>query len=553
MSQFIKPLLILAYLLHIGWVLLLSSVPPVSRDGLTHHLSVPKLWIEHGGIYEIPDISFSYFPQLIDLLYTIPLMLGNDIAAKYIHFIFGLLTALIVFIFIRRRIGSVWGALGGLMFLTIPLILKLSVTVYVDLGLVFFATASLFSALIWLEDTRKWHWLLLAGICSGLALSTKYNAIVSFLVLGLLLPLFFLNSRQNKHAEHWNTIKYSLVFAALALLVFSPWLVRNYNLTGNPIYPLHQSLFSQDSPMEKHTAVPSAQVSEKKPKSLGLLLTRKLVYEESLPYTLLIPLRIFYEGKDDDPKFFDGSLNPLLLLLPLLLLTGRRQEQLLRRENRFLAAYATLIVLYTFFTTDMRVRYVVTIVPPLIVLSVYGLYALHQRLAQKKLQAHMVFIALLSVFFLPNILYAINLYKKIEPLPYLSGKISRDAYIAEHIAEYPLVMLANQLVDKNHRLLGLYLGNRRYYFDIDVTLNSQLLGKFAKKADSPAMLSDKLLQLKISHILLRYDLFNDELSRMPPETRQTIHAFYSNHLSKLSTVGNYGLYKIKRLNPAASM
>ena len=74
---------------------LLGSVPPVDRDALTHHLFVPRLWLEHGGIHEIPEIPFSYYPMNLDLLYTVPLALGNDIVPKYIHYLFALLTALV--------------------------------------------------------------------------------------------------------------------------------------------------------------------------------------------------------------------------------------------------------------------------------------------------------------------------------------------------------------------------------------------------------------------------------------------------------------------------
>ena len=140
-----KIVIAVAYVLYAAWTLLLASVPPVSRDALTHHLAVPKMWVENGGVYEIPHVLFSYYPQLVDLLYTLPLLAGQDIAAKYIHFIFGLSTALMIFLFVRRRIGFAWGGLAGLMFLTIPLVARLSVTVYVDLGLICFTTAAMFS------------------------------------------------------------------------------------------------------------------------------------------------------------------------------------------------------------------------------------------------------------------------------------------------------------------------------------------------------------------------------------------------------------------------
>ena len=31
-------------------ILVLSGVPPVDRDALTHHLAVPKLYLKYGGI-----------------------------------------------------------------------------------------------------------------------------------------------------------------------------------------------------------------------------------------------------------------------------------------------------------------------------------------------------------------------------------------------------------------------------------------------------------------------------------------------------------------------
>ena len=76
------------FLLIIGTVIcisILASVPPVSRDALIHHLAVPKLYLEHGGIYEIPSIRFSYYPMNLNLLYMIPLYFGNDILPKFIH------------------------------------------------------------------------------------------------------------------------------------------------------------------------------------------------------------------------------------------------------------------------------------------------------------------------------------------------------------------------------------------------------------------------------------------------------------------------------------
>ena len=64
-------------------IVILSAVPPVSKDALVHHLAVPKLYLEHGGIYEIPSMPFSYYPMNLNLLYMIPLYFGQDIIPKF--------------------------------------------------------------------------------------------------------------------------------------------------------------------------------------------------------------------------------------------------------------------------------------------------------------------------------------------------------------------------------------------------------------------------------------------------------------------------------------
>jgi hypothetical protein len=73
-------------------IIILSCVPPVSKDAMVHHLAVPKLYLQHGGIYEIPALIFSYYPMNLDLLYILPLYFGNDIIPKFIHFTFALIT-----------------------------------------------------------------------------------------------------------------------------------------------------------------------------------------------------------------------------------------------------------------------------------------------------------------------------------------------------------------------------------------------------------------------------------------------------------------------------
>jgi 4-amino-4-deoxy-L-arabinose transferase-like glycosyltransferase len=534
---------------------MLASVPPVSRDALTHHLAVPKLWVEHGGIREIPEIAFSYYPQLVDILYTLPLIFGHDIAAKYIHLAFALLTALLIFLFVRRRLGAAWGALSGLLFLTVPVIMRLSVTVYVDLGLVFFMTGALFASVIWLEDPAKTRWLVIAALCGGLALSTKYNALLSFLVLSLLAPFFFLNSSENSDNEQLNAVKFGVLLVSIAVLVFSPWLIRNYSLTGNPIYPLMPGLFPVQEQVESqrpqsaedHARLAIAESAKNQPGPLGPLLTRRLVYEESLGYTLLIPLRIFFEGKDNEPKYFDGRLNPLLLILPLALLFMARREGFRYPEVMFFASFSGLVILLTSMTTDMRIRWIAPIIPPLIVLATYALHVINVWLsknARPQVMANAATGALVALFLLPNFMYARDLYHEIDPLPYLTGKQDRDAYIRQHRPEYAAIDHANQVVPAGQKVLGLYLGNRRYYFSVDAILVNAVFTSIAENADSGQAIADQLTELGYSHIVVHNDLLQQWLETTDAATQAHVNEFAGTRLRRLVLEGGYGLYEI---------
>ena len=110
---------------------------------------------------------------------------GNDIVPKFIHFTFALLTAWLIFSYLKIRINTVYALAGALFFLSLPVIVKLSITVYVDLGLIFFSTWSLICLLKWLDNDFKIHFLILAAISCGLALGTKYNGLITFRLEGI--------------------------------------------------------------------------------------------------------------------------------------------------------------------------------------------------------------------------------------------------------------------------------------------------------------------------------------------------------------------------------
>jgi hypothetical protein len=329
-------------------------------------------------------------------------------------------------------------------------------------------------------------------------------------------------------------------------MIFSPWAIRNIQLTGNPVYPLYDSFFSQFSDNNQSEQETLNLPTEEKIKPLTL---RRILYQESPLYTLILPIRVFIEGEDDKPQYFDGKLNPMLLLFALLLLFKIKSNW----RHQLLASFVVTALLYTMFAADMRIRYIITVVTPMIVLAVFGLHHFTQWLKLKfnptSSTVKGITTLLLLIYFAFNLTYAANLYKKVDPLPYLTGEISREEYLSNQLPYYSLNQLANKVVPKNGKLLGVYTGNRRYYLDVPHTLESELLLHSAKKVSSANELAQELGKYQISHILIRVDLFNNSMLEENQKVKAVLADFFNHKMTLLASKDRFALYEINRPLP----
>ena len=233
-------------------IILMGAVPPVSRDALTHHLYVPILYLQNGGIFEIPHIEFSYYPMNLDLLYLGALYFNNDILPKFIHFSFALATAWMIFVYLKTPINTGHALLGSLFFLSIPVIVNLSTVVYVDLGLVCFLFAALIFIFKWIEQRFQVKPLVISAIFCGLALGAKYNGLIGLFLLGLFVPFVYARYHSKGSSYAGKAIGFSILYVFIALIIFSPWMIRNVVWTGNPIYPLYHTVFNSG---DKHLEI----------------------------------------------------------------------------------------------------------------------------------------------------------------------------------------------------------------------------------------------------------------------------------------------------------
>lgn len=515
---------------------ILNLTPPTARDALIHHLAIPKLWLKNGGFYEIPWADFSYFPMNIDLLYMIPLYFQKDFIANIIHMGFGVGTAIIIYQYLKNRSDRISGLLGVLIFLSTPIVFRSSTQAYVDLGLVFFSTASVFAFIRYRNGGfQEFKWLFISSLSTGLALGTKYNALVLWFFLTLWIVL--ITARDTK--KQWPSIRMGSIFFLISLCVFSPWLIKNFMLTGNPLYPLFMGGISPMIAGENRT---------------GFFQMRELLYGENFWETLIIPLRIFFQGQDNSPRYFDGVLNPVLILLAPFSIADKS----FMRDKLFFISFASFFILTVFFLEgqafgmDQIVRYALPVIPFLSILAVMGMVAVWNRIRAFPVSLRNIltalFFSMVVLFMSINYFYIKNYYQNINPGSYLWGKETRDEFIARHNSSYESIKYINTHTPENATIRLVFLAGRGYYLERKYSEGSVYgIGDMQSlvQAQDKRTFRNVLQSLDCTHLLIRTDLLEKYLKdNYAADIRQTFFRRLDEAMEVLYQKNSYMVLRI---------
>ena len=228
--------------------------PPAGHewDVLAYHLADPKVFLAQQRITVLPTEHHSNFPFLMEMLYCVGLLYDGYPLANLLHFTMGVLTLVAVFGFCRRVLPAQVGWIAVLLLATTPLYLWECCVAYIDVGLGLYVTLAAFAGTMLIEAARAApsgetehgaadrrrrlrEWAVLAGTAAGFALGIKYLALIPFAMLPLLLAY-----RRVPLRQICNVI-------GIAVLIGSPWYVKNVALTHNPVYPFLFKLFPQST------------------------------------------------------------------------------------------------------------------------------------------------------------------------------------------------------------------------------------------------------------------------------------------------------------------
>ena len=213
--------------------LIIGLAPPTRFDALVYHLALPKIYLISGSVRYLPEIMFWGMPQIGEMLFTWSMGLAGNETATLLGWWVGVLAlgGLIGYVAERFNGNAGWVAAAALM--SGYSMTSLLSSGYVEWFSIFFGVGVIIAFDVWwnLGDRAGLVW---AGVISGLAMGTKYTNGV-LLIAGLVVVLIY--SRYTKIGFR-KFITNLAIFMIPAILVFSPWLVKNLLATGNPVYPL---------------------------------------------------------------------------------------------------------------------------------------------------------------------------------------------------------------------------------------------------------------------------------------------------------------------------
>ncbi len=425
---------ILVFGLAIGALSLIHALgPPWDYDGLMYHLLGPKLFLEAGRVFPEPDNWYINGPFTIEMIFTVGMAFGDDVFPKLVHYVFGILLVLGTYAFGRRWVGSRAAWLAVAVLLTLPTLPVWAAFAYIDLGWSLYEFLAITMALIWLQARESKH-LIAAGVFLGLAMGSKYLGLHGLIVLGGFVLL------AGRRAGWRQLVRAGLSLAVPALLVASPWYIKNAVWFGNPVFPFY---FGGGGWDPQRLALYTAYLD-----TFGV--GRELVDYLLLPWNMYAQHERF--GTIMNRIDLPSILFPFLLAYPFIRLRERPLNWILGISGIRFLLWAT---------GSQQIRFLLPIFPALAIVTGYllnGTVGTGERRPAWRLFLPLLAVGLMAI----TLFYQVVIVLQFASYRSVLGLESRRAFLVRNVRVFP----AARYSAENQETLGrtLLLGDGREYF-----------------------------------------------------------------------------------------
>ncbi len=525
-SSWVTKMLFLAFAGFAILNLIASAAPPTSADALLHHLTAPRIYLQEGGIINLPSLQLmTEAPMSVNMDYLYALWLRNGQLAQMMAWYLGFLASLTVFLIAARMSNKQSAIAAAALFSTLPIFSVFSVRAYVDVPLAFFALLALYFFLKCSQNSGAIN-AAFTGIFLGMAVSAKNTGILTGAAFAAVTALIFLRVPGRDKGK---IIKSSIIAAVIICALLAPWLIKSYANTGDPLHPF---LFKQlggtywNSELEK-----------------GLLEFHRSHGIGFEPWKLpLFPLELTLHPQ----KFADtAGITPLFLgFLPLLWLLRKR----ITRQVGILLLFAAVLLVLQFFTAQ-QTRYMFLLWG---IMGVVVAYIVNSFAAEKKLYLALNLLVLAAVAINAPLWAAANL----DDVPVSLGLQSQHDYLMKKVPSYGAT---EYLATADKDATFCWYGEGRGYWSKNkyVWCNPLYQGYIDfYSITTPQQLDARLKELGVSYVLYEKDMakaplygkqkiFSDKTTEHYFAVNKLMLSYLAAHGEKAYSDDNAELYRIK--------
>lgn len=476
---------------------LISAVaPPIAKDTLLYHFSVPKAYIAQGSNAYIQGNIASYLSLGTEMHVVWARLLGGvytdragEVAGSVVIWTFFPLLLAAVFGWARESgISRRHALIAVLMIASIPTAYHVASSGYIDVALALFVTLAIYSLSRWWRQPSSAAAICIA-IFLGAALGIKLTTVFVIAAFALIVLL-----RARNAGNTGKLIATGFGALILAGAIASPWYLRTWAATGSPVFPFYMSIWPGKA---DGWDVERSNLFQAMNSQYGGADIDKTRY-------LTAPFLVSVAAQPEEPKNYDGVLGVAFLIgLPLLLFALWKLD--LPLEAKIAAGVAGVMFFFWVFSSA-QLRYLLPIAPSLAIAVVAATEAFGRKIRD------IAQYALIAAAFVAILTTAAWFCQK-APLRVALGGQDSESYLAQHLDYFPLYDWINKNTPPDSRVW--LINMRRDTYNIDRPVFSDYLfedwtfRKLLWESKDKSELLSKISAMGVRFVLTRHDFLLD--------------------------------------------
>lgn len=473
-----------------------AIAPPIAKDTLLYHFSVPKAYIAQGSNDYIQGNIASYLALGTEMHVVWARLLGGiysersaEVAGSLVLWTFFPLLLAAVFGWAREvGVSRRFALVAVLIVAAIPTAYHVASSGYIDIALALFVTLAIYGLCRWWREGSNASAICIA-IFLGAALGVKLTTLFVIAAFALIVLLRARNSENSGRL-----IATGIGALILAGAIASPWYLRTWATTGSPVFPFYMNIWPGKA---DGWDVERSNLFQSMNSQYGGADVDRMRY-------LTAPLMVSVAAQPEEPKDYDGVLGTAFLIgLPLLVFALWKFE--LPVEAKIAAGVAGVMCLFWLFSSA-QLRYLLPIVPALALAIMASVEAFGRQLRSVAQYAF-------AAASLAGILTTFAWFCQKAPLRVALGGQEREVYLAEHLDYFSLYDWINKNTPKDSRVWLINMRRDTYHIDrpvfSDYLFEDWTFRKLVWESADKNDLISKITAMGIRFVLTRHDFLLD--------------------------------------------